>query len=53
MNSEILRLLKENNELLKYIVKYIEKVDSPQHKDYEDVKDFITNLVANMYINKY
>lgn len=43
------KLLKENNEMLKHIIAYINKVD--KNRGIEDIKDLVTNLVANMFIN--
>lgn len=46
--DEILRLLKENNLMLRAICSYLghSKEDS-----IEDIKDFVTNVVANVYAN--
>lgn len=35
--------------MLKAICTYIGKVDSPQHKEKEDLKNFMTNLVADWF----
>lgn len=47
--EEIIQLLKENNIMLRYIASYIYKVDSSQYKDSEDLKNLMTNLVADFY----
>lgn len=47
--SEELRLLKENNLMLKAICLYLNKniKDEPR----EDVKDFVSNVIANIFAN--
>lgn len=47
--DEILRLLKENNLMLKAICKYL--VERDKEGSNEDIKDFVTNVVANIYAN--
>lgn len=51
MIEEIYKLCKENNEMLKQILEYINKIDSNDYRNSEDIKNLVTNLVANMYIN--
>lgn len=51
MIEEIYKLCKENNEMLKQILEYINKIDSNDYRNTEDIKNLVTNLVANMYIN--
>lgn len=48
--DELLRLTRENNEMLKRIVEYIDKVESPQYKENEDMKNMLINLVADSII---
>lgn len=43
--EEIIRLLKENNIMLKFICNYI--VNKDQIQDY---KDFLNNVAADMYV---
>lgn len=47
--DEILRLLKENNLMLKAICKQL--VERYKEGSNEDIKDFVTNVVANIYAN--
>lgn len=37
--------------MLKQILEYINKIDSNDYRNSEDIKNLVTNLVANMYIN--
>ena len=48
--DEILRLLRENNLMLKAICKYLAEHDKEDLD--EDAKDFVANIVANIYANK-
>jgi len=41
MESEELRLLRENNQMLKYICQILQAADNP-------AKDFLINLTANL-----
>lgn len=45
--EELLRLTRENNEMLKRICAYIDKVDSESYRMNEDMKQFAINLSAN------
>lgn len=47
--DEVLRLLRENNLMLKAICKYL--VECDKEGSNEDIKDFVTNVVANIYAN--
>lgn len=47
--EELLKLLQENNLMLKYICSYIAKIDNPRYRGQEDLKNFMTNLVADFY----
>lgn len=47
--EEILQLLRENNLMLKAICKYL--VERDREGSNEDIKDFVTNIVANIYAN--
>lgn len=49
--EEIIQLLRENNMMLKYICGYILKVDNPQYRQAEDLKNLTTNLVSDFYTN--
>lgn len=46
--EEILQLLKENNAMLKRIVAYIDKVESPEYRNSEDSKQLLFNLSSDM-----
>lgn len=46
--EELLRLTRENNEMLKRICAWIDKIESPQYRDNEDIKAFVSNFVANV-----
>lgn len=48
MMEELLELTRENNRMLKRIVRYIDMVESPQYRDEEDKKQFFFNLLANV-----
>lgn len=50
--SELLSLTRQNNQMLQEILAYVRKVDSPQYRDNENMKDFIQNLVANAVIER-
>lgn len=45
--EELLRLTRENNEMLKRICAYIDKVDSADYRMNEDMKQFAINISAN------
>lgn len=45
------KLLRENNEMLQYLISYIIKLESERNN--EDVKDLVSNIVANIFANKY
>lgn len=47
--EEVIRLLRENNLMLRAICKYIS--EHSRDGSAEDVKDFVTNIVANIYAN--
>ena len=47
--EEILRLLRENNLMLQFLCNYIMREKSPKRKNSEDLKNFMTNLVADWY----
>lgn len=50
--EEILRLLRENNLMLKYLCSYVLKEDHPKTREKEDLKNFMTNLVADWYSDR-
>lgn len=50
--EEILRLLRENNLMLQFLCSYIMREKSPKRKNSEDLKNFMTNLVADWYSDR-
>lgn len=46
MNEELLRLVQENNLMLKQIIAYINGVNA--HAGIENENDFIRNIIANL-----
>lgn len=48
--KEILELLKENNKMLKEIIKYINYINA--HAETENNNDFVRNVVANLVSNR-
>ena len=51
MTEEQSNLLRECHEMLTEIVTYIRKVQSPEYRDNEDVKQFCINAVANIFVD--
>lgn len=47
--EEALRLLRENNLMLRAICQYI--TEHSRDESAEDIKDFVTNIIANIYAN--
>ncbi len=47
--EKLYKLVESNNIMLQFICNYILKVDNPKTKDREDLKNFMTNLVADLY----
>ena len=48
--KEILELLKENNKMLKEIIRYINYINA--HAETENDNDFVRNVVANLVSNR-
>lgn len=46
--EELLRLTRENNEMLKRICAWLDKTESAEWQTNNDMKDFVMNCVANM-----
>lgn len=46
--EELLRLTRENNVMLKRICLWLDKIESPQYRENEDVREFAMNCVANL-----
>lgn len=51
MMDELLRLTRENNEMLAEILRYVRKVDSQAYRDSEDFKAMVNNIVSDMFAN--
>lgn len=50
-DTELERMIRENNAMLKRICAYIDKVDSPQYKDARDFEAFLSNIVADLWVD--
>lgn len=48
--KEILELLKDNNRMLKEIIRYINYINA--HADAENNNDFVRNVIANLVSNR-
>ena len=53
MESEELRLLRENNIMLKFIIQHIVDSSNPNNFTLNDLKDFLMNCAANKITNNY
>lgn len=49
--EELLRLTRENNEMLKRVCTYIDKVDSDNYRMNEDMKQFAMNVAADVLVD--
>lgn len=49
--SEILRLTRENNEMLKKVCAFIDRVESNDYQNQEEMRNLFTNLLANLMFN--
>lgn len=45
--EELIRLTRENNEMLKKLCAYVEKVESPQYAEQRQLTSFLINCAAN------
>lgn len=50
MESEELRLLRENNAMLKEIVSYIRAVSNPKYVQNEQSREFLSNVLADILV---
>ena len=50
LTKELIQLTKDNNEMLKKISEYIDRVQSMEYQITEEQKNLLTNLIANMLI---
>lgn len=48
MMEELLRLTRENNVMLQRICAWLDKIESPQYRESEDIREFAQNVLANM-----
>lgn len=46
---ELLRLTKENNVMLKEVILHIEKINSAEYMDSHMMKEFVNNVVADLF----
>lgn len=46
--AKLMRTTYENNQMLKEILEYIRKVDDDEHMNKEQVREFVSNVVANL-----
>lgn len=51
MTDEQDRIMRENNAMLREIIAYIRKIQSPEYRDKEDVKQFCINVSANIFVD--
>ena len=49
--DKLLRIEKENNKMLRYIIRYINYIES--HASQENIDDFGRNVLANMFSNRF
>ena len=47
--QELLRLTKENNVMLKEVILHIEKINSAEYMDSLMMKEFVNNVVADLF----
>lgn len=52
MDQEELRLLRENNAMLKEILSYVRIVSSPRYVNNEQSREFLFNLIADLMVEK-
>lgn len=48
--KELLRLTRENNEMLQELVAYVRKVDSTEFQNVADMKEFSMNVIADILV---
>ena len=51
LTLEELTLLQENNKMLKKLCDWVDKHDSSDYQNNEDIKNLFINLIANALIN--
>lgn len=50
MNDEMMRLLRENNAMLKNIISYISSIQSNEYRMNEDMRAFSINICADVFV---
>lgn len=50
MNDEMMRLLRENNAMLKSIISYISSIQSNEYRMNEDMRAFSINVCADVFV---
>lgn len=50
MNDEMMRLLRENNAMLKSIISYISSIKSNEYRMNEDMRAFSINVCADVFV---
>lgn len=50
MNDEMMRLLRENNAMLKSIIGYISSIQSNEYRMNEDMRAFSINVCADVFV---
>lgn len=48
--DEILKLLRENNAMLREIISYIRKIQGQAYRQSEDMRAFAINVCANVFV---
>lgn len=48
--EELLELTRQNNAMLKRICDYLDRIESPQYRDSEDMRNMAINLTADSII---
>lgn len=51
LDAEAYQLIKENNDMLKRICRWLDKIESDEYKMNEDLKNLAINLIADLSTN--
>ncbi len=49
---DLRKIVLENNQMLRRICNYLDKVESPEYRDMEDKRAFNVNVAADIYVDK-
>ena len=49
--EELIRLTRENNEMLKRVCQWLDKIESPEYQMNEDMKQFAMNVAADVLVD--